>query len=183
MADEDRQAAQPVPGGYNALGGENEDGGRAVNDLLGMPDALNEGALLVDEGGGELGGIHLAGAHSHKLAAAVEIFLHQLLGVVDDTHGRDGVQAQMGAHQQGLWVGVADAADPRVAMKFRQILLKLGAEWGVLNGVDLPLEAVLRVIDNHTAPAGAQVGVVIHAEENVKGYVVLRDRAKKTAHV
>ena len=113
---------------------------------------------------------------------AVEVVLHQGLGVVDDAHGGDGVHPQVGAHQQGLGVGVADAADAGAAVEVRQVLFKFGAEGGVFDGVDLPLEAVLLIVNNHASPAGAQMGVVVHAEENVKGHVALGDRAEESAH-
>ena len=113
----------------------------------------------------------------------VEVVLDELLRVVDDAHRGDGEHPQVGAHQQGLGIAVADAADAALAVEVGQVLLELGAEGGVLDGVDLPLEAVGLIVDDHAAPAGAQVGVVVHAEENVKGDVSMGDRAKKTAHV
>ena len=183
LADEDGQAAQLVPGGDDAVGGENEDGGGAVNQLLGVKNAVHQILLLVDEGGGELGGVDLSGAHGHELMAVVgEVALNELLGVVDDAHRGDGVQPQVGAHQQGLGIGVADAADAAVAVEVGQIPLKLGAEGGVFNVVDLALKAVLLVVYDHAAPAGAQVGVVIHSEENIQRHVPLGDGAKKASH-
>ena len=147
-----------------------------------MADALIQAALLVDEGGGQLGGVDRAGAHGHELVAVVgEVALHQLLGVVDDAHGGDGVQPQVGAHQQGLGVRVADAADAAAAVELGDVLFKLGPEGGVLDVVDLTLEAALPVVDDHAPPAGAQVGVVVHAEEHVQHAVLLGDGSKKSA--
>ena len=51
----------------------------------------------------------------------------------------------MGSDQQGLRIGIADAADAAATVEVRQILLELGAEGGVLDGVDLALESVLGV--------------------------------------
>ena len=67
-------------------------------------------------------------------------------------------------------------------MKVGKILFKFCAERGVFDGVDLPLEPVLLIVDEHTAPAGAQVGVVVHAEEHVQHHVVMRRRPKESAH-
>ena len=89
----------------------------------------------------------------------------------------------MGADQQGLGVGVADAADAGAAVEFCQVLFKLGAEGGVFDGVNLALEAVFGVMDNHAAPACAQMGVVIHSKKNVKGDVLCGDGSKKATHV
>ena len=116
------------------------------------------------------------------MAVVGEVFLDQLLRVVDDAHGGDGVKPQVGPHQQGLGVGVADAADAALAVKLGQVLFKFGSERSVLNGVDLPLEAVLLIVDQHAAPAGPQVGVVVHSEENVQGHVLVCYCAKKAAH-
>ena len=88
----------------------------------------------------------------------------------------------MGPDQQGLGIAVADAADAAVSVKLRQVLFKLGAEGGVFNGVDLPLETVFWVVDDHAAPAGPQMGVVVHAEEDIQSDVLPGDCAKKTAH-
>ena len=183
LAHQHGQAAQPIPGGHNGVGGEDQDGAGAVDLRLGPVDAGYQVVLLIDEGGGQLGGVDLAGAHGQELVAVVgEIALHQRVGVVDDAHGGDGVQPQVGAHQQGLGVGVADAADGGTAVELGEILVELGAEGGVLDVVDLPLEAVLPVIDRHASPLGAQVGVVVGAEEHVQHAVMPGDRAEKSAH-
>ena len=185
FADEYGQTAQPVTGGNDlAPLGEDEQGEGALDHLLGVENAGDQVILLVDEGGGQLGGVHPAGAHGHELVAVVgEIGLDQLVGVVDDAHRGDGIQTKVGPHQQGLGVGVTDAADTGAAVKVGQVPLELGAEGGVFDVVDLALKAVLLIEHDHAAPAGAQVGVVVHSEENIKGDVPLRDGAKKTSHV
>ena len=48
--------------------------------------------------------------------------------------------------------------------------------------MDLPLKAVLLVVEDHAAPACAQVGVVVHPEKDVKADVALGDRAEESAH-
>ena len=131
----------------------------------------------------ETGGVDLARAHGHKLVPGLHVvLLYQLLGIVDNAHGGNGKQPQVGANQQGLGIGVADAADAGGTVKIVQIRLKLGAEGGIFDAVDLPLKAVLAVMNDHAAPAGTQVGVVIHTEKNVKGHVSLGNGAKKASH-
>ena len=116
------------------------------------------------------------------MAVVGEIGFHKLLGIVDDTHGGDGVKSQVGPDQQGLGIRIGDAADAAAAVEVRQVPLELGAEGGVLNVVDLPLEAAGLVVDGHAAPAGAQMRVVVHTEENIKHAISLGDRSKKPAH-
>ena len=172
---QDRQTAEPVPGGDDlTLLCKEQQGEGAIDLLLGVQDAGDQVILLVDEGSGQLGGVDLSGAHGHKLMAVVgKIPLDQLLGVVDDAHRGDGVQSQVGPYQQGLWVSVADAADAAAPVEIGQILLKLGAEGGVLNGVDLPLEPIFGVMDDHAAPPGAQVGVIVHSKEDIQGHILV----------
>ena len=63
-----------------------------------------------------------------------------------------------------------------------EIILELGAEGGVGNAVDLPLEAVLPVPDGHPRVAGPQMGMVIGPEKDVQHHIAVRDRAEKAAH-
>ncbi len=183
LADQHRQTAQAVPGGQNSVGCENQNGHGTFNLLLGITDTGNQVVLLVNQGGHQLRGVDLAGAHGHELVAVVgKVPLYQLFGVLNDAHGRDGVQPQMGAHQQGLGIRIADAADARPPVERGKILLELGAEGGVFNVVDLPVETLLPIVDGHAAPASAQVGVVVRAEEHIQHHVPLGNRTKKTAH-
>ena len=183
-ADEHGQSAQPVPGGDDAVLRHDHDGSGALDHLLGIKDPVQDGVLLVDQRRRQLRGIDLAGAHRHKLVAVFrKMLLHQLLVVVDDPHGGDGIQSQMGPDQKGLGVCIADAADPHGAMEFRNIALELGSERCALDAVDLPLEAVLLIIDDHAASPCAQVGMVIHPEEHIQNHVFPGDRAEKSAHV
>ena len=119
LADQHRQTAHPVPGGDDAVGGEDQDGHGTVDLLLGVADTGHQRILLIDEGGGQLRGGNFAGRHGHELLALLlETLLHQRLGVVDDAHGGDGVETQMGTDQQRLRVGVADTADAAGAGEF-----------------------------------------------------------------
>ena len=97
-----------------------------------MKDAIHEGVLLVDEGGGQLGGVDLAVAHGHELMAVVrEILGNEIIAVGDDTHGGDTEQSQMGTHQQRLGIGVGNAADAAFSVEIVDVFFKLGAEWGI----------------------------------------------------
>jgi hypothetical protein len=102
-----------------------------------------------------------------------EVGPDQLVGVVDDAHGGNGKEAQVGADQQGLGVRVADAADAAGAVEFGHVLLELGSKGCIFDVMDLALEAVLLIVNDHAPPAGAQVGVVVHAEKEVENAVVL----------
>ena len=62
-----------------------------------------------------------------------------------------------------------DAAKAEAALEFYKIAFKLGAEGRVLNVVNLTLEALFRIVEGQAAPLGAQVGMIVRAEE----YVVL----------
>ena len=112
-----------------------------------------------------------------------EILLNQILRVVDDANGSNGVQAQMGADQKRLGIGIADTADAGGAVELGQVLLKLGTERGVFNGVNLTLEPVLGIVNNHAAPAGAKMGVVVHPKKDIKGDVLRGDGPEKATHV
>ena len=103
LADGHRGAAQLVPGGVNALGGEEQHGHRAVDGLLGVADALQQVVLLVDDRRHQLRGVDVPAAHLQKVGVAgLEQGLDDLLGVVDTPHGDDGIGAVVRAHDQGL---------------------------------------------------------------------------------
>ena len=184
LTDEHGKAAHAVSRGDDlALFREDEDRHGAVDNLLGMEDAGGKVVLLVDERSGQLGDIHAAAAQREELLALFgEIVLHQLVGIVDDADRYDGVEAQMRAHEQRLGVAVADAAEARVTAEVRKVALELRPEGRVLNIMDLPLEALFLVKENHTTPACAEVGMVVRAEKDVQGDIAVRYRAKKAAH-
>ena len=105
----------------------------------------------------------------------------ELGGVVDDAHGGDGIKPQMRAHQQRLRIAVRNTADGAAAVEAVYVGLEFRAEGCGFDVVDLPLEGAA-IAHGHAAPAGAQMGVVIHPEENVKTDVAVGDRAEKPAH-
>ena len=117
-----REPAQLVPGGDDAVRGQQQDGHGAVDDLLGVADALHQGILLVDESSSQLGGVDETVALGHELMARIgEVGLHQFLSVIDDAHRGDGVQPQVGTHQQRLRIHIRDAADAAVSMEIQVI--------------------------------------------------------------
>ena len=183
LAHQNRQATHLVPGGDDAVGGQQQDGAGAVDDLLGIVNAVHQIVAAVDKGCRQLRGVHLTGGHGHKLmAGAGEGLFHQLVGVVDPPYGGDGEQTQMRPDQQGLRVGIGDGADTGVALEFGKIRFKLGAERGVFDIVNLALEAQLLVVDCHAAPACAQVGMVVGAEKDIVNAVFVGDGSEETAH-
>ena len=50
------------------------------------------------------------------------------------------------------------------------------------DAVDLALEAVRFIVNNHAGTAGAQMGVVVHAEEHIILHIALGNGTEKTAH-
>ena len=184
LTDEHGKSAHAVSRGDDlSLFREDQDRHGAVDDLLGMENAGGEVVLLVDERGGQLGDIHTSAAQREELLALFrKIVLHQLVGIVDDTDRHDGVEAQMRAHEQRLGVAVADAAKARVTAEIRKVALELRPEGGVLNIMDLPLEALFPVKENHTTPACAEVGMIVRAKEDVQGNIAVGYRSEKAAH-
>ena len=147
------------------------------------PDTFGKAALLADEGRHQLGGIDPAPGHGIEMTAAEgQVLVDQLIGIVDDPHRADGVGSQLGTNQQRLGIGIADTADHRGALHFFENMLKLGSEGGVFDVMDLPLQAFLGIPGRHTAAAGAQVGMVIHAEEHIHHTIQLGCDSKKSSH-
>ena len=184
LSDQHREAPHAVTRGDQlSFLGQNQDRHGAVDDLLRVEDAGDKVVFLIDERGGQLGDIHAAAAQRQKLLALVgEISLHQLVGVVDDADRHDGVQAQMGAHEQRLGVAVADAAEPRVAAEVREVPLKLRPKGRIFNVVYLALEALLLVKEHHSAAARAEVRMIVRAEKDIQRDIAVRDRAEKAPH-
>ena len=169
LSDGHGEPSEAVPGGDQmpALA-EDQDGRGALDDALGEADAVGEAALLVDHGGDQLVGVDPSAGHDVEVAAAEgQVLLRQRPGVVDDADGADGVEPQVRADQQGLGVGVGDAADGRVAEHLVAHVLKLRAEGRILNVVDLPLQAVLRIVGRHARASGTQMRMVVCAEKDV----------------
>ena len=181
---DDGKSAHLVPGGNQVSAVlQNQDGGGALNHFLGKADALAEGALLVDHGGNQLVGIDAAAGHGLEMSAAEgQVLLDQLVGIVDDAHRADCINAQLGTDQDGLGIGVGNAADGGSSLHLIQDALKLGAEGGILNVVDFALHADLTVPCSHAAPAGAQVGMVVRTEKHIQNTVAAGCGAKETAH-
>ena len=184
FAHQHRQPAQGVPGGDDgAVLIQNQNGHGAFNLLLGMVNALHQRILLVNKRRYQLRGIHLAGALGHKLMAVVgKIAVNQRVGVGDDAHRGDGIQPQVGAHQQGLGVGVADAAQSRVAGKITQILFKFRAKRGIFNVMNLAVKALIFIQHHHAAPLGTKMGMIVRAEKHIQRHITPGNGTKKTTH-
>ena len=174
LADEDRQAAELVARNDDAVLLKEHDRLGPFDDVLRVADALDDRLLAVDERAHELGRIHLARAHREELRVVVaEVAFDELVGVVDDAHGRDREEPEVGPQQERLRIVVRDAVDAAVALHVRDVGLEPGAKRRVRDVVDLTLEALFRVVDRHAAELGAEVGVVVDAEEGVENDVAL----------
>ena len=104
------------------------------------------------------------------------------VGKINNADRRDGKGAVLRAHQNRLRLVVGDAADAHGAVHGLRFRSEFGSKRRVLNVVDRLVEAGLGVIDRHAGPACAEVGVVIHAEEQVEDAVFPGCSAKKSAH-
>ena len=162
--------------------GHDEQGEGSLDLPLRVLDAAHEVALRVDQGGHQLGHVHLTRAHGHELVADPRERLDELGGVVDRPDGGEREEAEVRADEQWLRVGVADAAHPHGSGEDGEVLLELGAEGRVLDGVDLALEARAFVPDDHAGAPRPEVGVVVHAKEHVKNHVAARRRPKEGSH-
>ena len=98
--------------------------------------------------------------------------MDQRLGVVDGADDANGVGAQIGADEQRLRLAVADTADSGRALHALQNVGKAGTEGSAFNAVDFPLKSDLGIEGGHTRAAGAQVGMVVRAEEHVQKAVL-----------
>ena len=184
LSDHHGQASELVPrGDEGAVVAEDQDRGGPGDLLLGEFDALDEVGLLVDEGRGELGGVHGAAGHGVEVVPGLrEVFPDDRVGVLDDADDADGVGPEVGADEKGLGIVIADAADGGSALHFVPHFFEFRAERGVLDVVDVPLQSGLGVPGSHAAAPGAEVGVVVRAEKYVRDRVALAYRAKKSAH-
>lgn len=153
LADLDGQSSHPVSGcDQRAVVLQDEDAGGAVDGLLGEADAFREGALLVNEGCDEFRAVDLSAGHGAEVPAGEgQVVVDQVRRIVDDADGGDGVDAQIGTDEQGLGIGVRDAADGCRALHLVQHVAELCTERRILDVVDLPLQAELRVPGGHAA--------------------------------
>ena len=183
LADEHGQAPHLVARRDElALVGHDEQGERALDLLLGILDALDQAVLGVDERANELGHVDAARAHGHELMAHTRERPDELVCVVDGTDGSQREHAQVRANQQGLRIGVADASHGHRTDKARKILLELGAERRVLDGVDLAREALVGIPRHHAGTPRAQMRVIVDTEEHVEGYLTTRRCTKEGSH-
>ena len=181
LRDGHRRAAQLVAGGVDALGRQQQKRAGPVDHLLGVPDALLEGGLLVDECGYQLGGIDLVAAHLRKMGPLAEGLPGQLVRVLDHPHRDDGVDAQVRADDQGLVLVITDDADAAGASHFGDVALELGAELGGFDVVDEPDE-ITPVVCYQPPSLRSQMGVIVGPVKQRLNTVVFRDDTKKSTH-
>ncbi|MPM52698.1 hypothetical protein SDC9_99459 [bioreactor metagenome] len=183
VADQHGGAAVPVAGCVNAVGGQYHDAKRAVHKALDVFNALHDVVLARDEGRHHFGGIDFAARQLKEMSAAArEHNGGKLLNIVDAADGRDGKGADCRADEHRLRLHVADAADAEVACKLYGVGFEFRAEGGVLNIMNGPLKAAVRVIDDHAAAAGAEMRMVIGSEKYVIYAVFLGSYAKISSH-
>ena len=113
----------------------------------------------------------------------MQVIGNQRFSIVNHADGADGVDAQPGANEDGLGVGVGDAADGGGTGHFIENALEFGAEGGVLNVVNFPLHPHVLVPGSHAAPPGSQVGMVVSSKKNIQNTVAAGCSAKETTHM
>ncbi len=111
-----------------------------------------------------------------------EVLVYQLLGVVDDADGGDGVQVPGVSAPASGWGSVSLMQPMPLHPWNSSMSFSNGAERGVLDGVDLALETRLAVMYDHAGTARAEVRVIVHAKEHVEHDVAMRRHSKETAH-
>jgi hypothetical protein len=104
--------------------------------------------------------------------ALLEGSLDDFGDVVDPAHRDDGIVAEVGANDQGLVLGVADAPDPQVALHLGDVIIELGPELGVLNAMDETAE-MLRVPNSQPPSPGSQMRVEIGTVKEIEDAVLL----------
>ena len=183
-ADDYRQSAVLVPGGDYSVLGEDKQGHGALDLLLGVANAVNDVVLLCDKRADERGGVDLSAAHCFKACAGfAEKLAAKFLIVVDYADVADRVGTQSGFQQDRLRIRVAYASYAEVAGHSLDVALELCAERRVLNAVNASLEALLSGIRRHAAAPGAEVGMVVRAEEYVADTAVFSCCSEKSAHI
>ena len=183
LADDDRRAPEPVTCGVDAFRREDEHRHRPVDYALRVADALRDRVAPVDERGRQLGGIDVAAAHLQKVRRSVgERLLDERVDVVDAPDRADGEVPEVRTHDERLRLGVGNAADAQVPFHFFDVALEFGTERRVLDVVDRALKPVLAV-DGHPAALGAEVGMVVGTEKQIKYTVALGGDPEKSAHM
>ena len=162
---------------------QNENARGSVDRLLGGTDSLGQTALAVDECRHQFDGVDLAAGLGVEMPAGLaEVAVDQLVGIVDHPDDRNGIRAVLRIDEQRLRVVIADDADGRGTFHFLKHVLKLGAERGILNVVDRPLQTGFPVIRRHSCATGAEVGMVIGSEKYVGDGILFANSAEKSAH-
>ena len=103
LADHHGKSTETVAGGdKSAVILKNEDGCRAVDDVLSKLDSLNKAALTVDKRCHKLGGVDRAAGHGAEMTVSQRhILIDQLLGVVYSSDNAYSVCAEIRSYNKG----------------------------------------------------------------------------------
>ena len=182
-AQDDGSPAVAVPGTVDAVRGHQQDGHGAVDQLLGILDALYQVILLVDDGRGQFRCVDGAAAHLQEMgAAAFEDLLDQLVRIVDLTDRTDGVSAMVGTDDQGLGLKIRDTADAQLAFHASDFFVKFCSERGIFDIMNRSVETQISVIDRHAGTPCAQMRMIVCTEIQVKHTIRLGSYSKKSTH-
>ena len=130
-------------------------------------DALHEALALDYQKRNELGRVDFSATELAQRQIHIQEMLRDLLLIVDFRHGDDGESSEVGVHQEGLCVGVADDTYARASLEFGEFLFEFRSEVVAFKAVDTSEEAGLRVVGGHSCPAGAEVRVIIDPIEEI----------------
>ena len=105
-----------VSGGVEAVFSQKHKRAGAVDPFVEVLDAVHEALAFVDKDGDEFGHVYFAQGRFREMhGVALADFLDELLGVVYDADGDDGVFAQVRPYDQRLSVEVTDDAHSHVS--------------------------------------------------------------------
>ena len=74
----------------------------------------------------------------------------------------------MGADEKGLGFVIGNAADAQVAFHMPKVFVKFGTKRSVFDIVDRPVKSFFSVVNGHSGAAGAEMGMVVCSEKQVK---------------
>ena len=183
LAQDDRGPAITVPGTVDAVRRHQQDGHGAVDQLLGILNALHQVILLVDDGRGQFRRVNGPAAHFQEMGpAAFEDLLDQLVCIVDLAHCADGVGAMVGTDDQGLGLKIRDTADAQLAFHASDFFVKFCSERGIFDIMNRSVETQISVIDRHAGTPCAQMRMIVCTEIQVKHTIRLGSYSKKSTH-
>ncbi len=182
FAQHQRGTAQPVTGGVNPFFSQKQHAAGTLHLCLHAFNAVHEIVALADQHAHEFSGVDLAFAGFGKMNAPIKGVGCQLGPVVDFRHGGNAESPQVGSDNQRLGIIVADYADALVSLQVRELGLEFRPEIAVFNILDGLCHAPA-VFHSHSAPFGAQVGMVIRSVKQIHGAVRLQGASEQSAHI